>query len=68
VINKFRRVGGNIKFLLQNIIVANPRELTVRGGKLCVAGGPNLVSCGNNQCTEGISMYLFPNTKTDAQR
>ncbi len=33
----------------------------VHGGKRCVAGGPNLVSCGNNQHTEDISMYLFPN-------
>ena len=40
----------------------------VRGGKRCVAAGPNLVSCGNNQRTEGISMYLFPNAETDAQR
>ncbi len=40
----------------------------VRGRKRCVVGGPNLVSCGNNQRTEGISMYLFPNAETDAQR
>ena len=39
----------------------------VRGGKRCVAGGPSLVSCGNNQRTEGIFMYLFPNAETDAQ-
>ena len=40
----------------------------VRGGKRCVVGGPNLVSCGYNQRTEGISMYLFPNAETYAQR
>ncbi len=39
----------------------------VRGGKRCVVGGPNLVSV-NNQLTEGISMYLFPNAETDAHR
>ena len=40
----------------------------VRGRKRCVVGGPNLVSCGNNQRTEGIAVYLFPNAETDAQR
>ena len=40
----------------------------VRGGKRCVVGGPNLVSCGYNQRTEGISIYLFPNAETYAQR
>ena len=39
-----------------------------RGGKRCVAGGPNLVSCANNQQTDGISMHLFPNEETDQQR
>ena len=38
------------------------------GGKRCVAGGPNLVSCANNQHTEGISMHLFPNEETDQKR
>ena len=38
------------------------------GGKLCVAGGPNLVSCANNHRMEGISMHLFPNEETDQQR
>ena len=30
-------------------------------------GGPNLVICGNNEHTEGIFIYLFPNAETDAQ-
>lgn len=29
-------------------------------GLYCVAGGPNLQSCKNSSCTEGISMHLFP--------
>ena len=43
-------------------------EKRYRGGKRCVAGGPNLVSCANNQHTEGISMHLFPNEETDEKR
>ena len=39
-----------------------------QGGKRCVAGGPNLVSCANNHRMEGISMHLFPREETDAQR
>ena len=39
-----------------------------QGGKRCVAGGPNLVSCANNHRMEGISMHLFPRKETDAQR
>ena len=39
-----------------------------RGGRRCVAGGPNLVSCANSQHTEGISMHLFPKEETDPQR
>lgn len=39
-----------------------------RGGRRCVAGGPNLVSCANSQHTEGISIHLFPKEETDPQR
>ena len=39
-----------------------------RGGRRCVAGSPNLVSCTNSQHTEGISMHLFPKEETDLQR
>ena len=31
-----------------------------RGGRYCVAGGANGVSCNNSQFTEGISMHAFP--------
>ncbi len=47
--------------------ISNRRKAS-RGGKRCVAGGPNLVSCANDSKTEGISMHLFPNEETDAQR
>ena len=30
------------------------------GGKYCVAGGPNNVSCKNTSYTPGISMHRFP--------
>ena len=39
-------------------------EKRYRGGK----PGPNLVSCANNQHTEGISMHLFPNEEKDHKR
>ena len=35
------------------------------GGKRCVAGGPNLVSCGNSQYSDGISIHLFPDKEKD---
>ena len=31
-----------------------------RGGRYCVAGGPNKVSCMNTSYTPGISMHRFP--------
>ena len=31
-----------------------------RGGKFCIAGGPNNVSCTNTSYTKGISMHIFP--------
>ena len=39
-----------------------------RGGKRCVAGGPNQISCANDSKTEGMSMHLFPNKETEPQR
>ena len=43
-------------------------EKTSRGGKRCVAGGPNLVSCGNSQYSDGISVHLFPDKEKDRAR
>lgn len=34
------------------------------GGKYCVAGGPNGVSCSNNQFTQNVSMHKFPRVPT----
>ena len=31
-----------------------------RGGRYCVAGGPNTTSCTNTSYTEGVSMHYFP--------
>ena len=31
-----------------------------RGGRYCVAGGPNNVRCTNTSYTEGVSMHVFP--------
>ena len=31
-----------------------------RGGKYCVAGGPNNISCQNTSYTEGVSIHYFP--------
>jgi len=36
------------------------RKVLRRGGKYCVAGGPNNVSCMNTSYTTGVSMYMFP--------
>ncbi len=38
------------------------------GGKRCVAGGPNGVSCGNSQHTKGISIHHFPHKVKDWER
>ena len=43
-------------------------EKRYRGGKSCVAGGPNLVSCANTNKIERISMHLFPHKETGLQR
>ena len=39
-----------------------------RGGKRCVSGGPNLVTCFNDNKIEGIFMHLFAKEETDVQR
>lgn len=31
-----------------------------RGGRYCVAGGPNNVGCSNSSYSDGISMHQFP--------
>lgn len=33
-----------------------------------VAGGPNLISCGNCQYTEGVSVHLFPDKEKHKSR
>ena len=38
------------------------------GGKCCVAGGPNGVSCGNSQHRKGISIHHFPHKVKDRER
>ena len=38
------------------------------GGKRCVAGGPNGVSCGNSQHTKGVSIHHFPSKIKDRER
>ena len=34
-----------------------------RGGRYCVAGGPNGQSCKNSQFSDGISMHKFPHNE-----
>ena len=34
-----------------------------RGGKYCVAGSRDNVSCTNTSCSQGISMHTFPSNK-----
>ena len=48
--------------------MASRVEKQSRGGKRCVAGGPNLVSCGNSQYTDGVSVHLFPDKEKDNAR
>ena len=38
------------------------------GGKRCVAGGPNGVSCGNSQHMKGVSIHHFPSKVKDRER
>ena len=35
------------------------------GGRYCVAGGPNKVSCKNTSYTPGISMHRFPDLRNN---
>ena len=51
-----------------NMVYRTNSDKLPRGGRRCVAGSPNLVSCANSQHTEGISMHLFPKEETDPQR
>ncbi len=47
----------------------NPtRKTTRRGGKYCVAGLPNNVSCTNTSYTVGISMHTFPKNPETRQK
>ena len=38
-----------------------------RGGRYCVAGGPNKTSCTNTSYTEGVSMHYFPSDENVKQ-
>ncbi len=47
----------------------NPTHKTTRrGGKYCVAGLPNNVSCTNTSYTVGISMHRFPKNPETRQK
>ena len=46
--------------------MANVRALK-RGGRYCVAGGPNKTSCTNTSYTEGVSMHYFPSDENVKQ-
>ena len=48
--------------------MASDGKKTNHGGKRCVAGGPNLVSCGNSQYSIGVSVHLFPDEEKDSAR
>lgn len=39
-----------------------------RGGRYCVAGGPNKASCTNTSYTEGVSMHYFPSAEDIRQK
>ena len=39
-----------------------------RGGRYCVAGGPNKTSCTNTSYTEGVSMHYFPSAEDVRQK
>lgn len=39
-----------------------------RGGRYCVAGGPNKTSCKNSSYTEGVSMHYFPSADDVRQK
>ena len=40
--------------------MAEGNETRKRGGRYCVAGAPNDVSCTNSTFTNGIRMHQFP--------
>ena len=46
--------------------MANVRA-SKRGGRYCVAGGPNKTSCTNTTYTEGVSMHYFPSDENVKQ-
>lgn len=50
------------------ISMANIGESRPRGGKYCVAGGPNNASCTNGQHTKGVSIHNFPNANKEPER
>ncbi|CAB4033320.1 THAP domain-containing 2-like, partial [Paramuricea clavata] len=43
-------------------------ESSHRGGKYCVAGKPNNVSCTNGQHTKEVSIHHFPNATKEPKR
>ncbi len=48
--------------------MASTSKSRPHGGKYCVAGGPNNVSCKNSQHTEGVSIHNFPSAKKEPER
>jgi hypothetical protein len=48
--------------------MASKGESSHRGGKYCVAGGPNNVSCTNGQHTKEHSIHHFPNATKEPER
>ena len=46
----------------------NRPKATRRGGRYCVAGAPNGVSCKNTSYTPGIRMYQFPSKPSVKQQ
>ena len=49
-------------------MAASTISSSVHDGKLCVAGVPGGLNCGNNQQTAGISIHCIPNNKKDPRR
>ena len=40
--------------------MADRKEKRRKGGRFCVAGAPNNMSCRNNSYTEGMTVHQFP--------
>lgn len=54
---------------LQNVVkIMADKRPAKRGGRYCVAGGPNKTSCTNTSYTEGVSMHYFPSAEDARQK